>query len=319
MNIVVTDCDHVNMDEERAVLSKAGLSFTLKQCKTEDDVIRECKGASILINQYAPITRKVMEALKPELGQVIRYGVGVNNVDMEAATALKVQICNVPDYGMHEVSDQAVALTMDLARKVTFMNASVRSGRWNYEDSVPLFRLAEQSVGIVGLGRNGRLYAEKIRPLFGRILGYDPYYKPNAADGTDYISAVDLDTLLRQSDMVVLHLPLTKDTRNIIDAKALASMKPTASIVNVSRGGLIDEAALDAALSAKQLAGAALDVVDKEPIAKDSPLLRHANLLSTPHMAWYSEHAAAELKRKAAEEAVRFARGEVCRSPVNRW
>ncbi len=318
MRIIVSDCDHVNLNEETAVLEAAGLSFELKQCRSEDDLIRECKGGEIFINQYAPFTRRVLEALRPEIKQIVRYGVGVNNIDVAAATELGVQVCNVPDYGMNEVADQALALTLDLTRKVSFMNAGVRKGRWNYEDSIPLFRLSEQTLGVAGLGRNGRNFAFKAKALFGKVVGYDPYYKPNAADGTDYIEPVDLDTLLRTSDVVVLHMPLTAQTRNIVNAGALAKMKPTAYIVNTSRGGLIDEVALDKALAEGSIAGAALDVTEKEPIDFDSPLLRHENFICTPHMAWYSEQAASELKRKVAEEAVRFARGEALRSPVNK-
>lgn len=318
MKIIVTDCDHVDLNEETAVLEAAGLSFELKQCKTEDDLIRECKGGEIFINQYAPFTRRVLEALRPEIKQIVRYGVGVNNVDVAAATELGVQVCNVPDYGMNEVAEQALAMTMDLARKVSFMNAGVRKGRWNYEDSIPLFRLSEQTLGVAGLGRNGRTFAHKARNIFGKVIGYDPYYTPNAADGTDYIESVDLDTLFRESDILVLHMPLTPETRNIVNAEAMAKMKPTAYVVNVSRGGLVNEADLDKALENKVIAGAALDVTEKEPMDFDSPLLRHENFIVTPHMAWYSEQAASELKRKVAEEAARFAKGEALRSPVNK-
>ncbi len=318
MKIIVTDCDHVALAEETAVLEAAGLSFELKQCKTEDDLIRECKGGEIFINQYAPFTRRVLEALRPEIRQIVRYGVGVNNVDVAAATELGVQVCNVPDYGMNEVAEQALAMTLDLARKVSFMNAGVRKGRWNYEDSIPLFRLSEQTLGVAGLGRNGRSFAAKSRAIFGKVIGYDPYYTPNAADGTDYIQPVDLDTLFREADIIVLHMPLTPETRNIVNAEAMAKMKPTAFIVNVSRGGLVNEADLDKALEEKVIAGAALDVTEKEPMDFDSPLLRHENFIVTPHMAWYSEQAASELKRKVAEEAVRFAKGEPLRSPVNK-
>lgn len=318
MKIIVTDCDHAHMHEEEAILGAAGLTFSVEQCRSEEDVIAHCKGAEILINQYAPITRRVMEALRPELRQVVRYGVGVNNVDCDAATELGVLICNVPDYGTHEVSDHALALTLDLVRKVSFMNASVRAGRWNYEDAVPLFRLSEQVIGILGLGRNGRMFAEKCRHLFGTVRGYDPYYTPNAKDDTAFIKASDPDTIFATADIIVLHMPLTPQTRHIVNEAAMAKMKPTAVIVNPSRGGLVDEMALDRALAEKRIGGAALDVTEQEPIAIDSPLLRHPNLLCTPHIAWYSEQSASDLQRKVAEEAVRFARSEPCLHPVNK-
>lgn len=318
MKIVISDNDHANQDIERAILAKAGLDFELKKCRTEDDVIEQCKGANIILNQYAPFTRRVIKALSPELKQIVRYGVGVNNVDLEAATEYGVQVCNVPDYGMNEVAEQALALTMDLCRKTSLMNKSVHEGRWDYIESIPIYRMADQSIGIMGLGRNGRAFAHKSRNIFGKVLGYDPFYKPNAKDGTDYIEPVDLDRLLKESDVVVLHMPLTPETKNIIDKEALKKMKKSAYIVNVSRGGLINEADLEEALNKGEIAGAALDVTEQEPIDPKSPLLKHPNCLITPHMAWYSQEADAELKRKTAEEAVRFVKGEKLRNPVNK-
>lgn len=318
MKIVISDNDHVDQKIEKEVLSSAGLDFELKHCRTEEDVIEQCKGANIILNQYAPFTRKVLKALSPELKQIVRYGVGVNNVDLDAATEYGVQVCNVPDYGMNEVAEHALALVMDLCRKISRMNKSVHEGRWAYQESIPLYRLSRQTLGVVGLGRNGRNFAHKSRNIFGRVIGYDPYYTPNAQDGTDYIIPVDLDTLLKESDVVVLHMPLTPKTKNIIDKNAFSKMKKSAYLVNVSRGGLINEEDLEKALEDGEIAGVALDVTEKEPMDINSPLLKHENCVITPHMAWYSQEADAELKKKTAEEAVRFVRGEKLRNPVNK-
>lgn len=318
MKIMISDCDHVDTDIERDILSKAGLDHELKQCKTEDDLIRECKGANLIINQYAPFTEKVLKALSPELKQIVRYGVGVNNINLDAATEYNVQVCNVPDYGMNEVAEHALALTMELVRKTGKMNKNVHEGSWNYEEAIPLHRLSNLTLGVAGLGRNGRAFAHKSKNIFGKIIGFDPYYKPNAKDGTEYIEAVDFDTLLKDSDILVLHMPLTPETKNIINADALKKMKPGVYVVNVSRGGLINEEDLAKAVDAGTIAGAALDVTEQEPIAKDSPLLLNEKIVITPHMAWYSEEAAKELKAKTAEEIVRFAKGEKLRNPVNK-
>lgn len=317
MKVIISDCDHENIHIETKTLNEANIPFELHQCKTEEDLIRECKGADILINQYAPISERVMEALRPELKQVVRYGVGVNNVDVPAATRLGVQICNVPDYGMNEVTDQALALMLALVRKVIIMHDYTKNSKWDYSKAIPIRRLSEQTVGVVGLGRIGRTFAHKVRALGCRVIGYDPFYQPNEADGTEYITAVSMEELMKTSDIISIHCPLDNN-RNLFDAKAFSMMKNSAYIINTSRGGIIDEEALDKALEEGRIAGAAVDVVDKEPLSPGAPLFRHENFICTPHMAWYSEEAALELKRKAAEEAVRFARGEACFYPVNK-
>jgi len=318
MKIVISDCDHASMDIETGVLGQAGLGFTLFQCKSEDDAIARCKGANIILNQYTPMTRRVIAALSPELKQIVRYGVGVNNVDLAAATDHGVQVCNVPDYSMDEVSDQALAMMLALARKLVPMAEATRAGAWDYQKAIPLYRLSERTVGVIGLGRIGRRFAEKVRALAKTVIGYDPVYVPNAKDGSDFIRAVSLDELLKTADLVSIHCPLTEGTRHLIDAKALAKMKPAAMIVNVSRGGIVDEDALADALAAKKLAGAALDVVENEPLPAGSRLRGFDTCLLTPHIAWYSEEAGLELKRKVAEEALRMAKGQPVRYPVNR-
>lgn len=316
MKIVISDCDHSSIDQEIAVIVAAGLEApSWLHCRTEEDLIRECRGATSIINQYAPVTRKVIAALAPELKQVVRYGVGVNNVDLAAAAEFGVQVCNVPDYGMNEVSDHALALMLALARQVVLMADSVRAGEWDYRKSIPLFRLCERTVGTVGLGRNGRLFAKKAAALGCRILGHDDYHTPAAEDA--FIERVSLEELLRESDFVVINCPLTDETRNMFSDGAFTKMKKAAYIINVSRGGIIDEAALARALESGEIAGAALDTTEKEPLPDNSPLRKCNNCIITPHMAWYSEESALELKRKTAEEAVRMVTGKKPRYPVN--
>lgn len=318
MKIISSDCDHTDQNPEKEILAKAGLDLQIEQCKTEDEVIQRCKGAEILLNQFAPLSRRVLEALAPQLKLVIRYGVGVDNVDLVAATDLGVQVCNVPDYGFNEVAEHALALTLDLARKTTLMNNRVQAGGWNYEDAVPLRRLSTLTLGIAGMGRNGRTFAKKAQNIFGRIIAHSPHFRPNSKDGTDFVEAVDQDSLLARSDILVLHMPLTDQTRHIINEASLAKMKPGAMLVNVSRGGLVDEAALAQALKAGRISAAALDVTEQEPVNPASPLLGHDNVLITPHMAWYSLDAEHDLKQKTADEAVRFAQHKPLEHPVNK-
>ena len=314
MKVIITDCDHANINIEKEILDKAGLEFVLKQCKTEEDLIEQCKDGNIFINQYAPITRKVMEAL-PNLKMVVRYGVGVNNVDVKAATDLGVQVCNVPDYGMNEVADQAIAMMMALVRKVVMMNKYTKEVKWDYIHSMPIRRNSTMTVGVVGLGRIGRNFAEKAHHLGFNVIGYDPYYKET--EEIKFIVPSTIDEIIEKSDIISIHCPLDGN-KDLFDASAFKRMKNTAYIINVSRGGIINEKALDEALTNGEIAGAALDCVEFEPMMPGSPLFKHENLIVSPHMGWYSEEAASELKRKVAEESVRFAVGEVVHYPVNK-
>lgn len=314
--VVITDCDHENVQIENDIFEQARVTYTLKDCKTEQDVIENCQGAAVFLNQYAPITDYVMEQL-PDLKLVVRYGVGVNNIDVEAATRRGVQVCNVPDYGMHEVADHALALMLALTRKITLMNDHVKKGEWNYQQSIPLFRHSEQTIGIIGLGRIGTAFAHKVHGLGCKVVAYDPNRSGNSGKHIpDFVEMVDFDSLLSISDVVSIHCPL-ETAINLIDTKALEKMKSTAYLINVSRGGIINEADLNEFLKDKRIAGAALDVFQKEPVGNDSPLLEHDNFLATPHMAWYSEQSAQELKRKVAEEAVSFLASEQVKYPVN--
>nr|WP_321462135.1 C-terminal binding protein [uncultured Cohaesibacter sp.] len=309
MKIVITDLDHADQNMEREVFAKAGLEFALLECRTEDDLINQIKDYEIALNQYAPFTKRVFDAL-PNLKQIIRYGVGVNNVDLEAAKEAGVQVCNVPDYGMHEVSDHAIALSLSIIRKVPKMDKAVHDGVWDFTVAAPIRRFCETTVGVVGLGRIGRLYAKKMHELGFKIVGYDKFYKPSAADGTDYIKGASLDEVIAEADIFALFCPVTNDNFHMIDEAAISRMKNGVYIVNTARGGLIDEDALAKALKSGKIAGAALDTTEIEPLPENSPLRALDNCQLTPHMAWYSEDAALELKRKVAEEAVRFSNGE---------
>ncbi len=316
MKIVYSDLDHTSHDIEDKIFAEAGTSAEMFDCKTEDDMIAQLGDAEIVLNQYGPFTKRVFDAL-PKVKQIIRYGVGVNNVDLDAAAEAGVQVCNVPDYGMNEVSDHSVALSLTLVRKIVTMNNSCQSGTWNYAAAIPVRRQSEMTVGVIGLGRIGRLYAQKMNALGFTVLGYDKFYKPNAEDGTEYITAASVDTICQTSDVLAFFCPLTDETRHMINADTIATMKDNAVIVNTARGGIIDEISLAEALKSGKLAGAGLDTTEIEPLPQKSPLWGIETCLITPHMAWYSEDAAEELKRKVAEEAVRFANNQPVNWPVN--
>lgn len=310
--IAISDCDHQNIIEEQNVCAKNSIKLVLFQCKTEDDLIQNLQGYSAVINQYAPFTDKVFSAL-PDLKVVVRYGVGVNNIDLCAASRHKVAICNVPDYGVQEVASHSMALMMALTRKINTMDQSVKNGRWEYAESIPIHRYKEMTFGIIGVGRIGSCFAELIKPLGGRILGYD--IEPNHIK-YDYIECVSFETLLKESDVISIHTNL-ETSRGLIGKEEFKQMKPTSVIINVSRGGIIVEDDLAEALNSDIISGAGVDVVCEEPLRNDSPLMKAKNILLTPHMAWYSEESSLDLKTKAAEEAVRFVLGESLRNQVN--
>lgn len=315
MRIIVSDCDHTDMEQERAVLAAAQIPFVQMSCVTEEDLLRDCAGYEIVLNQYAPFTRKVISKLAPDLKQIVRYGVGVNNVDVEAATEYGVQVCNVPDYGMNEVADQAVALMMALVRKVCLMNRYTKEEAWNYSHAIPVHRIPNMVVGIAGLGRIGRTFARRMSGFGVELIAWDCLYP--AGTEVEGCKMVEFEELVRRSDVISIHAPLTEETRNLFDLEVFKQMKHSAYLVNTSRGGIINEDDLLTALQENMIAGAALDVVDLEPMCPDHPLFAFENFLCTPHMAWYSEESAIELKRKVAEEGVRFAKGEAILYPVN--
>jgi D-3-phosphoglycerate dehydrogenase len=304
MKVLVTDAEYSSLDIESGVLAAAGHELRLASCKTAEDVIEAGTGVDAMLVQYAPITAAVFEAL-PQLGLVSRYGVGVDVVDTDAAQRHGVWVCNVPDYGTTEVALHAVAMLLALLRNLAGHDREVRTGHWDYHLGGELRRPSSLTLGVVGLGRIGRMTAERAAPWFSAVVGYDPYL-PDVAwpQGFERVGILDL---FARSSAVTLHLPLTEDTRGLVGIELLGSMPPGSYLVNTSRGGLVDLDALLDALDSGQLAGAALDVLPQEPPPDDHPLLTHPRALITPHVAWYSAEAEVELRRKAAQNIVDWA------------
>ncbi|MGI6160910.1 MAG: C-terminal binding protein [Christensenellales bacterium] len=314
--IFITDLDHVSIEVEKSVLDPSGIPYEWVQCRTEDAVIEKCQGATALMIQYAPITEKVIAAL-PELKIVVRYGVGVNNIDIDAATKHGVLVCNVPDYGFEEVANHTVALMYALTRKIVLMNNHTKTVGWDYSPSLPIYRYSEQTVGVVGVGRIGQAFAEKMHAIGFNVIATDDYAVKIGIPIPDYIKMVSIDELIKTSDIISVHCPL-EFSKDLIGDAEFKQMKPNVFILNTSRGGIINEEALDRALEQKLIAGAGFDVMVKEPADLSHPLFRHENFLCTPHMAWYSEEASLELKRKTAEEAVNFTLGKPVRYALNK-
>lgn len=317
--IYITDCDHDNINEEKAVFEQAGINYELVQCLTEDDLIAKLQDATAVCNQYAPFTEKVFAAL-PNLKTVVRYGVGVDNVDLEAASRHGVQVCNVPDYGTGEVADQALALMMELVRKVGQANNDVQAGIWDYARYIPVRRISNLTVGIVGLGRIGSAFAKRVHALGCKVVAFDiDYHHAHEDHDLSFVELKSsLDEVLGMSDVISIHCGLNNDNQHFMNKENFAKMKQGAFFINVARGGLVNEADLAEAVKSGHLTAAGIDVTCTEPLDPNSPLRGNKNIVITPHMAWYAVEAASDLKRKCAEEAVRGALGQKLRCPVNK-
>jgi D-3-phosphoglycerate dehydrogenase len=296
---------------ERARWDPLGIKLILAQCQTEDEIIAAAGEADILVYQglYTPFTARVMEAL-PRCQFIIRYGIGVDSVDIPAATGLGVIVGNAAEYCVPEVADHASALILALARHVVFHDRTVQAGGWRggIQVAKEISRLSTLTLGLVGLGRIGRQVARKMAPFFGTIITHDPYISQKIA--SEYgARLVELPELMARSDCVSIHTPLLPSTHHLINASLLALMKPTAFIVNTSRGPVIDQAALVETLKSGQIAGAALDVAEVEPLPPDSPLRGLDNVILTPHIGANSLQAVQDLRASVAHSVAEVAQG----------
>ncbi|MCU1807014.1 C-terminal binding protein [Cytobacillus firmus] len=308
--VLLTDYEFENLKYEEDVFKESGLDieFVKAQCKTEDEVAEQAKHADAILNQYAPISRRVIESL--ENAKVIsRYGVGVNTIDLDAANEKGITVANVPDYGMEEVSNHTLALLLSWARKVTLLNYEVKKGNWDFKACVPIHRFNNQTVGVLGFGRIPRRFIEKVKPLGFKLAAYDPFVSAEDMASAG-VQKMELDEIISEADYLSVHVPLIKDTFHLLNADRFSQMKKNAVIINTARGPIIDEKALIEALENGIIAGAALDVAEEEPISIDSPLLHMDNVIITPHSAWYSEEAMVELRQKAAKNIVQVLKGE---------
>lgn len=312
---VITDYTFPTLDIEHEVLSSVGAAVEDYQCKSEEDVVAVVKGAKVVLAQFAPIGRHALEALGED-ATVVRYGVGVDNIDMDAARELGVSVAYVPDYCIDEVADHTVALLLTLLRKIKVFDEGVRSGNWGAVGlAKPLPPLQKITLGLIGLGRIGRAVLERLQPFGVSFVVHDPFLSPEEASEIG-VDLADLDALLAQADALSFHLPLTPETTHLLNRERLDLMKSTAVVVNTARGGLIDPHALAEALDTGEIGGAALDVFEEEPLPPNSPLRNVPNILLSPHAAWYSDDSMPMLQRLAAEEAARALQGEPLRCPI---
>jgi phosphoglycerate dehydrogenase-like enzyme len=302
---LITDHDFPDVDLELALLRDAGMETVTAQCRTEDDVIAAAKGCDGLLVQYAPINAKVFAAL-PEVRVVSRLGAGFDTVNVGDARKHAVWVANSPDYGVGEVATHALGMALSLIRHLPFYDRDVRAGTWHYTSAGTLRRPGELTLGILGMGRIGTRMAHLAKNAFRRIISCDPYIRDDQfPQGVERVSQ---EALFRESDLVSLHVPLNDETRGVANSRMLGSMKRGSWLVNTSRGSVANLDHVLAALDSGQLDGAALDVLPQEPPQSDHPVLRHPRMLLTPHAAFYSAEAEKELRRKAAQNLVDWAR-----------
>lgn len=300
MKILITDYDFPDVELERALYRDAGVEVVTAQCRTEDEVIAAAKGCQGLLVQYAPINGKVFAA-RPEIRIASRYGAGFDTINTADAKQHNVWVGNSPDYGVGEVATHALAMALAMLRNIAAYDRDVKQGVWHYTSAGKIQRASDMTLGIVGLGRIGKRMAHISRNVFRRVVAYDPHIIDG--DFPAYVERVGKEELFRQSDVVSLHTPLNDETRGMIDASALGLMKPGSYLVNTARGGLVEIGDLLQALETR-LQGAALDVLPTEPPAADAAIIRHRRVLLSPHSAFYSEVAASELRRKAAQNLI---------------
>ena len=313
--IAITDSPFHSLDPAKKALARLDPEYRMAKSPSADDILAVARNADAVLVTYAKLPGELLRQLT-RCRAIGRFGLGVDNIDLPAAKALGIAVNYVPDYCLREVSDHAMALLLALARKVTFSNKLVQSGRWEVPPIVPLRRLEGQVLGLVGFGNIPRTLAPKAKSFGFKVLAYDPYAASHtlAAAG---VQGVSFDDLLARSDFISVHAPLLPATRGMMNASAFAKMKKGAFVINTARGPLIDEVALIAALDSGHLGGAALDVVTAEPLSKDSALLGRDNVIFTPHTAFYSVEALEELQTKCASDVARVLSGEKAIYPIS--
>lgn len=312
--VAVTDSVFPNLDPARAVLSRIDAEVRVANEPKSEAILQVTREADAVLTTYAKVTAEMI----PQMSRcriISRFGIGVDNVDIVSATKNGIVVTRVPDYCLEEVSDHAMALLLALARKIPFSNARTQSGTWEMKAVVPIHRLRGNILGLVGFGQIPQLMAPKAQAFGLRVVAYDPYVSSDVLSGAN-VERVEFAELLRISDYISIHAPLLQSTLHLFNTDVFNRMKPTAYLINTARGPIVQERALAAALDRKQIAGAALDVMENEP-PTGSALLGRDNVIITPHTSFYSEESLVDLQIKASEEVVRVLSGQPPRNAVN--
>jgi len=314
MKVVVTDYIEPDLKWEEEKLAEMGVEFAYHQLKFQpvEKVIEATRDADIVIVNMVKVPRELVAAWE-KCKLVIRHGVGYDNVDLEALEEAGIPLCYIPDYCTEEVAEQAIMLILACARRLItsrkVLDESSARGQWDFQDVIPIYRMAGRTVGILGCGRIGSLVYLKLKSFGFRFLICDPYLSEERVQELG-VERVDHETLFKESDFLTIHTPLTQETRHIVNKDTLALMKPTAYVINTARGPMVDSEALAEALRNGVIAGAGIDVYDVEPPPPDHPLFSAPNVILTPHLAWYSEDAAWRIRELIILEIQRFLEGK---------
>jgi D-3-phosphoglycerate dehydrogenase len=308
------------IEDEKEILEKYA-DVKLAKGSTEDNLMMEVRDVDIIMVVYAKITKRVIDSAKYLKG-IVRYGIGVDNIDIDAATKRGIPVANVPDYCIGTVADHVFALLLSLDRKILVCDKIVRTGKYMGAWTSPSgktegFDLEGKVLGIIGLGKIGRALANRAKGFGMKVRAYDPYMNEDAAKELG-VKLVELDTILKKSDFVSIHAPLTPETRGMISERRLKLMKKTAYLINVARGPIVDEKALYKALKKGWIAGAGIDVYEREPPNYENPLFKLENIVLTPHVAWYTKEALRRLEMSAVNESIRILQGRLPKNFVNK-
>lgn len=321
MKIVVTDYIHDDQRFEAQALGEAGHDFSALQLKFKDEeaVFEKIRDAEAIVVNMVPMPASLIKRLDC-CGLIIRHGIGYDNVDVDACTRKGIQFAYQPDYCEIEVAEHAVSLILASGRKLhasrRILDRSVQKGEWDFSDLFPLHRLEGKVLGLLGIGRIGSIVARKMSAFGMRIIACDPL-QPRSHYERLGVEAVSVDELFRQSDFLSIHTPLSPETRGIVNARNIDRMKPTAWIINTARAGMIKTEDLTVALSERRIAGAALDVFDKEPPPPGHPLLTMDNVLLTPHIGWASVESGMQIRVNIVDDLISFGNGGNARHVIN--
>ena len=313
-NVILTGTILPDSDVEKEIVEEAGGSLTTIDVSSKEELIESATDPVGIMTIETEIDESVMDAF-PNLEFVSVHGIGVDMVDLDAATERGIPVFNTPHYCLEEVATHTLSLILACERRVCQFNSGVKAGEWDYKSEGPIRRLSTKTVGVVGCGDIGLEVVKRLNGFDVDILGYDPYVSEEEMSRHG-IRKTDFESLCERSDIITVHTPLTESTRHLIDASAFESMGSGVTVVNAARGGIIDQEALHEAVENGTVAYAGLDVLENEP-PEDDRLLQFDNVVVTPHAAWYSEDALAELQRQAGENVAAFLSGETPEYVVN--
>jgi len=326
VQVLITDFAWKDLDIEEDVLTQAGIAIVVAETASEEELLQLAPAADGILTCWRPVSGKVIGKAGRCLS-IGRFGIGLDNIDVAAATDSGMIVTNVPAYCIDEVSDHAMALLLSCTRKIAFYDRNIKAGSYNLQAGTPLFRLRGRTLGIVGFGRIGSALSLKARAFGLNIVVYDPNIASDRISQAGAV-AVSFPELLKKSDFISIHVPLSVETSRLFDYNAFREMKPSAVIINTSRGDVIDSAGLLAALNEGLIAGAGLDVLSKEPPAPGDGLTGHPKTVITPHAAFNSEESLVELRKTAATQMAdvlcgrkpqNIVNADVLKSPALRW